>query len=652
MFATGLALLVLAALVEMAPGPSAALRDSLFRILIIAGCAAGAVPALAVLAGSPVTAVRIPAAVPGGAWIFGIDSLSAVFLVAIFGVGAAVAVYGVTYQMHERPRHSVSGAHALLAIELAALALVVTARAVVPFLVAWETMAVVAYFLVIFDAERPAVRRAGLLYLVATHTGTLILFTMFAVWATGAHDLSFTALAAHARMLPAHGSVVLALALVGFGIKAGIVPFHFWLPEAHAAAPSHISALMSGLVIKMGIYGLLRVLLLVAIPAAWWGWLVLALGVTSGILGVVWALAQHDLKRLLAFHSVENIGIICIGLGIGALGTAYGHPVIAVLGYAGAVLHTLNHALFKSLLFLGAGSVIHSTGTRDIDRLGGLATRMPLTAATFLIGSAAIVGLPPLNGFLSEWLVYRSLLHAGIAASGIHTAVVAVAALALIGALALACFTKVVGVIYLGRPRDRTASDSAHESAVGMTAPLIALAAACVGIGMIPVAVVPAVLRVGRLVAGVGAGGIGVPADAGLGQLTGFMIALGLLVAVAVILRTRSLAPSTVRAGTWGCGFEPQTSRMQYSASSFAAPLLAAFGPVTGVSVHRTRTTFATHSSDVVLERLVRPAWRGLRGTAMRLRPIQQRRVGLQLVYLAAAMIALLLYLIAAGSGR
>jgi hydrogenase-4 component B len=652
LFAAALVLLVLAALIEIAPGLSAALRDSLFRILIVAGCAVGAVPAFAVLAGSTVNAARIPAAVPGGAWVFGMDALSAVFLLAIFGVGAAVAAYGVTYQAHERPRRPVSGAHALVALELAALAVVVTARAVVPFLMAWETMAVVAYFLVIFEAERPAVRRAGLFYLVATHTGTLTLFAMFALWGTGAHNLSFAALAEHARMLPAHGSVVLALALIGFGIKAGIVPFHFWLPEAHAAAPSHISALMSGLVIKMGIYGLLRVLFLVAMPAAWWGWLMLGIGATSGILGVVWALAQHDLKRLLAFHSVENIGIICMGVGAGALGITYGHPVVAVLGFAGAVLHTLNHALFKSLLFLGAGSVIRATGTRDIERLGGLATRMPVTAATFLIGSAAIVGLPPLNGFLSEWLVYRSLLHAGIAVSGVHTAVVAVAALALIGALALACFTKVVGIIYLGRPRDMSVFVHAHESSVGIKAPMIALAAACVAIGLIPVVVVPAVLRVGRLVAGIAPSGIGAPMDAALGQLTGFMIALGLGVTVAAILRSRSLAPSTVRAGTWACGFEPQTAHMQYSASSFAAPLLAAFGPVTGVTVHRTQTTFATHPTDVVLERLVRPAWRGLRGAASRLRPIQQGRVGLQLLYLATAMIALLVYLIAAGPSQ
>ena len=652
LFATGLVLLVFAALFEVAPGLSAKLRDSLFRVFVLAGCAAGVVPALAVLAGSSINAVQIPTNVPGGAWEFGIDPLSAVFLLAIFGVGAAVAMYGVTYQAHERLHRPVSGAHALVAILLAALAVVVAARAVMPFLIAWETMAIVAYFLVIFEAEQPAVRRAGMIYLVATHAGTLALFAMFAVLGAGGRDLSFVALAEQARMIPAHGSAVLMLALAGFGVKAGIVPLHFWLPEAHAAAPSHISALMSGLVIKMGIYGLLRVLLIVATPSAWWGWLVLGIGATSGILGVVWALAQHDIKRLLAFHSIENVGIICIGVGAGALGIAYGHPVVAVLGFAGATLHTLNHAVFKSLLFMGAGSVIHATGTRDIERMGGLATCMRVTAATFLVGSVAIVGLPPLNGFLSEWLVYRSLLHAGIATGGARPAVVAVAALALIGALALACFSKVVGVVFLGRPRDLSVFPGAHESPRGMTVPMIALAIACVAIGLFPLVTIPAVLRVGRELAGIDTSSIGVLLDPALGQLTGFMLSLGLGIAVVGILRARSLRPSIERAGTWACGFEPQTARMQYSASSFADPLLMAFGPATGVTVHQTPTTFATHPTDLVLERVVRPAWRRLRRTAASLRPIQQRRVGLHILYVAVAMITLLVYLIIADPAR
>src|SRR6266511_1794047 len=293
---------------------------------------------------------------------------------------------------------------------------------------------------------------------------TLLLFALFAIWAGGRSDLSFDVLAAHPPFSAGVGGMILAVALIAFGLKAGAVPFHFWLPEAHAAAPAHVSALMSGVVIKMGIYGLLRTVVLFGPPPPWWGWVVLVLGACSGVLGVVWALAQHDIKRLLAFHSVENIGIILLGIGAGALGMAYGHPLIAVLGFAGAALHTLNHALFKSLLFLGAGSVIHATGARDIDRFGGLARRMPTTAAAFLVGSAAIVGLPPLNGFVSEWVVFHALLRGASAGDAMRLAGLAVVVLAFIGALALACFVKVVGVLYLGTPRDLVAT-TAREPA-------------------------------------------------------------------------------------------------------------------------------------------------------------------------------------------
>ncbi len=381
-----------------------AVGEMLFRVLFGAGCVAGAIPALAVLSGDTVPEVRLAPTTPFGPWVFGLDALSAVFLLAILSVGAACGFYGLTYLTHERGRRAVGAAHLLLAVLVASLALAVVARAALPFLIAWEVMAVAAYLLVVLEHERREVRRAGMIYVAATHVGTLLLFALFAIWAGGTSDLSFHALAAHPPFSAGRGGMILAVALIAFGLKAGAVPFHFWLPEAHAAAPAHVSALMSGIVIKMGIYGLLRTVVLFGAPPPWWGWVVLVLGAVSGVLGVVWALAQHDIKRLLAFHSVENVGIILLGVGAGALGVAYGHPLIAVLGFAGAALHTLNHALFKSLLFLAAGSVIHATGTREIDRLGGLARPMPATTATFLIGSAAIVGLPPLNGFVSEWV--------------------------------------------------------------------------------------------------------------------------------------------------------------------------------------------------------------------------------------------------------
>lgn len=645
--AGGVLLILAAGLAAAALSARPRLADGAFRLLFAIGAILAAVPAVRVLAGAELGELRLAAAVPYGPWVFGVDALSAVFVLVVLVVGTASALYGVTYLAPDRGRRAVAVSHLLVAVLVVALVLVVVARAAVPFLIAWETMAVAGYALVVYEHERAEIRRAGLLYLVATHTGTLALCALFAAWGSGARDLTFASLAQHAPALPAGGALVLGLALVGFGLKAGVVPLHFWLPEAHAAAPSHVSALMSGLVIKAGIYGLFRVVALLGAPPAWFGWLLLLLGGVSGVLGVVWALAQHDLKRLLAFHSVENIGIILLGLGAGALGLAYRHPAVALLGFAGAALHTVNHALFKSLLFLGAGSVAHATGTRDIDRLGGLARRMPGTAAAFLIGSAAIVGLPPLNGFLSEWLVLRSLLTAGTGPDEARLAVLGVPALGLIGALALACFAKVVGVVYLGEPREPEAA-RAHESPRGLVVPLFGLAAACAAIGLLPVLALPPVLRVGALV-----GGISAPAatrDPFAVPATVFALALAAVLLAGWVLRTRwpSLREAAL-AGTWGCGYPAVTARMQYTASSFAAPLLGAYRSVAGVHVRRAPGSLVTHAVDPVLGHVLAPAWRGVRTAAGRFRPIQRGRLSIYLVYVAVAVIALLLYLLLGG---
>jgi len=647
--ALGVALIVLAGLAAAALARRPAVGETLFRVLFGAGCVAGVMPALGVLAGATVPDVRLAPTTPFGPWVFGLDPLSAVFLLAVLSVGAACAFYGLAYLAHERGHRAVGAAHLLLAVLVAALAVVVVARAALPLLIAWEGMAVASYLLVVLEHDRPAVRRAGMIYVVVTHAGTLLLFTLFAIWAGGASDLSFGALAAHPPFSAGRGGIILAVALVAFGLKAGVVPFHFWLPEAHAAAPAHVSALMSGVVIKMGIYGLLRTVVLFGAPPPWWGWVVLALGACSGVLGVVWALAQHDIKRLLAFHSVENIGIILLGIGAGALGVAYGHPLIAVLGFAGAALHTLNHALFKSLLFLGAGSVIHATGTREIDRLGGLGRHMPATAATFLVGSAAIVGLPPLNGFVSEWVVYQSLLRGASAGGAVQLAGLAAVVLALIGGLALACFVKVVGAVFLGTPRHALATDP-REAAPAMIRPLVGLAAACVVIGLVPIAVVPPALRVGSLVAGLPSAAAGFQADAAAGPATVFTVALALSLLVAWALYAAigsGRRPSET--ATWGCGYATPTPRMAYTASSFAAPLLGVFRAVSGVRTDRTAHAFATHAIDPVLDGLLLPAWRGARTAASWLRQVRHGGLSRYLLLVGAAVVASLLYLLAAG---
>ena len=362
--------------------------------------------------------------------------------------------------------------------------LVVVARNGVLFLMSWELMSLASFFLVTLEDEKESVRRAGWIYLVAMHLGTAFLLALFLLLGKNAGSLDFERLSTAA----APSGVFFLLAVIGFGTKAGFIPMHVWLPEAHPAAPSHVSAVMSGVMIKTGIYGLLRMLTLLGPPPAWWGWTLVAIGVVSGILGVLYALSQHDLKRLLAYHSVENIGIIALGLGVGVLGISYQNPTMAALGLTGGLLHVVNHAVFKSLLFLGAGSVLHATGTGELDRLGGLLKRMPVTGATFLIGAAAISGLPPLNGFVSEFLIYLGAIaglgsQAHIAPAWPLMSVLVVGGLALIGGLAAACFTKAFGIVFLGEPRSGEAAH-AHEAGAAMRWPMVVLAGLCVLIGL------------------------------------------------------------------------------------------------------------------------------------------------------------------------
>jgi NADH:ubiquinone oxidoreductase subunit 5 (subunit L)/multisubunit Na+/H+ antiporter MnhA subunit len=395
----------------------------------------------------------------------------------------------------------------------------------------------------------------------------------------------------------------------------------------------------------MGIYGLLRVMSLMGAVPAWWGWTLLGLGLASGVLGVLWALAQHDLKRLLAYHSVENIGIILLGMGVGALGITYQQPVVAVLGLTGAVLHTLNHALFKSLLFLGAGAVVRATGTRVLDQLGGVGRRMPLTAAAFLVGSVAIVGLPPLNGFVSEWVVFQALLQSGEAATALRVASVAASGLALIGGLALACFAKVGGVVFLGRPRSAAAAQAA-EPGLASVGPMLALAAACVAIGVYPaLAIVPAVA------VGVSVAGTPMPAaelaavGAALPRVALVALAVMLLSALFWLARGHLVAKASVAtSGTWACAWTPPAARMQYTASSFAAPILRVFGPVAGVRAQADAGGFHSHPIDLLLDGVVFPAWRRVGRLALEARLVQAGRLRWYLLYVILTVLALLLY--------
>ncbi len=639
----GLALILLGGFAAVLV-PGRRLAAAAFGALIAAGCALVGVAAVKVLAGANAWHVTVAAHVPGGDWVFGVDPLSAFFLVAIALVGSASAVYGAGYFADGHERRAVSFAHAALAVLLVALALVVTAQSVVPFLIALEIMAITAFLLVMFEHEHAETRRAGLIYLAGAHAAILTLIAMFATWGATAPDLTFESLARSAEWLGGTRDVVLVLALIGFGLKAGFAPLHFWLPGAHATAPSHVSALMSGLVIKVGIYGLLRVVALAGGPA-WLGWTLLALGVSSGVIGVVWALAQHDIKRLLAYHSVENIGIILIGMGAGTLGVAYDMPVVAALGFAGAILHVLNHALFKGLLFLGAGAVARATGTREMDALGALGRLMPVTWLTFLLASAAIIGLPPLNGFVSEWTIVQALLRAGLGTGAVRAAVFAVAGLGLIGGLALACFAKVNGVVFLGRARTDAAAAGREVGAL-LLGPMLALAAACVAIGLLPTLVLPPALSAAGVITGFDAG-LGAGSGLGAGWVSAAAILLIVVVAAGwVIVRVLMRGRWRRVANSWSCGFPQPTPRMQYTAASFAAPVLEPFGGMVGLHVEQTEAAFVTHPRDPWLDGVMLPALRRASAFVDRVARLQTGLLHQALLYVFATVVALLCYLV------
>jgi len=624
------------------------------------GAVLGAVLALigvaSVLTERAPSTLRMAWNVPYASLSLGIDGLSALFLFAIGVVGAASAVYGVGYLGNHHPVRKLGACWYFFNLLLASMSVVVTARNGVLFLAAWEVMSIASFFLVTFEHERDEVRSAGWLYLVASHLGAAVLIVLFVLLGREAGSLEFDVLQA---ATPSSGvaSTAFVLALVGFGVKAGFVPVHVWLPEAHPAAPSHVSALMSGVMIKTGIYGIVRTLLWLGPAQPWWGWTLVAVGLTSGLLGVLFALAQHDIKRLLAYHSVENVGIIALGLGLGVVGLTMGQPMLAAAGFAGGLLHVLNHALFKALLFLGAGAVIHETGTRNLERLGGLMRRMPATGIAFLIGSVAIVGLPPLNGFVSEFLIYAGALGTGLRVGPEQAAVLfgCAAGLALIGGLAAACFAKAFGVVFLGVPRAPLAhppSDPPRTMRAGMAL----LALGCVAIGLLaPIAVrflIP-VLSAGTDVS-LEIATLEMRAHAGTFQKVTMVSLIALsLVGSLWLLRGALLRGRPVsRAPTWDCGYAAPSARMQYTASSFAQPLLHLFGALVRSTRHESlpeglfpgKAAFSTHAHDVWMETVFTGLFRKAQALLDRFHWIQQGNVQLYVLYVVVTLVALLLW--------
>ena len=449
--------------------------------------------------------------------------------------------------------------------------LVVVIRDGLPFLIVWEIMALSSFLLVVFDAEDTTIMKTGISYLIQMHVGMFFILIAFLILERETGEMSFDTLKIY---FAGHPNLALfILFFIGFGIKAGFIPMHTWLPQAHPAAPSHVSGVMSGVMIKMGIYGILRVLMSVQSNLLLIGIMILVISVISGVLGVMMAIVQHDLKRLLAYHSIENIGIIGIGIGLGVIGLATGNTILSLLGFSGGLLHVLNHSLFKSLLFFNAGSVYQTTHTRNIEHLGGLMKKMPYTSVLFLTGSLAICGLPPFNGFISEYLIYLGMFKSLSAANLPQSILIlgTIVGLSLIGGLAIFCFTKAFGIVFLGEPRSEKAA-GAFEVNKDMIWPQFIIIGFIALIGLASVWFVRPVFGIISQSFGISDSLlITAPSLANLSQIS---IISGVFVAVIAILlgyRYYHLRSKPVSYGpTWGCGYTAVSPKMQYTATSYA----------------------------------------------------------------------------------
>lgn len=566
---------------------SALLRHLALPLFALSGLCA-LVSGLLAVSDSVDSTVQLPLGLPWLPWQLHLDALSGFFLALTGALALATGIYGVGYvRDFERGREPLPSLGVFSGLFLLGMLLVELADGAFVFMVAWETMTLASYFLVAFQHEHAANRRAAFLYLLMGQAGGLCILLAFAVLAAQDGGFGFDAMRA-ARLPFAWASLAFALALIGFGMKAGLVPLHSWLPEAHPAAPSHISALMSGAMLKVAVYGFLRLVFDLLGPVHWqWGVAVLLIGCASALLGVLLALVQTDLKRLLAYSSVENLGIVFIGLGLALIFLGSDHRLLGALALVAALYHALNHALFKSLLFMGAGAILHSAHERDLEQMGGLLRRMPWTGGFFLVGSLAISGLPPLNGFVSEWLTFQAALQTWELHSGLLRTLIplSAAALALSAALAAATFVKVYGVAFLGQARSRHVR-RARQVPASMRIGQSLLAAGCLAAGLLPTTVIVWIGRVAQQLLGTGlpqAGEHGwlwltpiAPQNASY-SAPAVLAGLVLLSLLALLALKRGAVRRVRRGDTWDCGFAPPSAHMQYSATGFAQPLRKVF---------------------------------------------------------------------------
>jgi formate hydrogenlyase subunit 3/multisubunit Na+/H+ antiporter MnhD subunit len=587
--ALALILVAIALLLATGAGAAALRRDATRRVygasLALTSLALIVALAHLVAGGDAITRI-LPLGLPWLGAHFRLDALAAFFLVVVNLGGAAASAFGLSYGRHEPARGRVLP---FFPAFLAGMNLVVVAADAFTFLLAWEFMSLVSWALVMAHHRERDHAHAGYVYLVMASFGTLSLLLAFGLLAGPSGGYAFAAIRA-ADLSPGLSAVVLALVLVGAGSKAGLVPLHVWLPLAHPAAPSHVSALMSGVMTKVAVYGFVRIVFdLLGPPEWWWSLVVLVLGGATAVLGVLYALMQHDLKRLLAYHTVENIGIIFIGLGLALAFQANAMGTAAALALTAALFHVLNHCLFKSLLFFGSGAVLVATGERDMERLGGLIHGMPFTAFTFLVGAAAISALPPLNGFVSEWLIFQAILVSpDVAQWSLKFLVPAIGAmLALSAALAAACFVKAFGVTFLGRARSEAAARAREVDPMSLWA-MFAFAGLCVFAGVFPGLIIdglsPVVMALtdgARMPVQTTIPWLTiVPVSAGRSSYNGLLVLLFIAFSAAATAYVihRFASHAVRRAAPWDCGFPDPSPITQYTAGSFAQPIRRVFG--------------------------------------------------------------------------
>jgi formate hydrogenlyase subunit 3/multisubunit Na+/H+ antiporter MnhD subunit len=610
--------------------------------------------------------LNLPLGLPDLPFHLRIDPLAGFFLMLLGSVSTGISVYAAGYF-----RDETTDRLTLIALQyhifLASMAFVILADDAYMFMVAWETMALSSYFLVTTDHKLPAIRSAGFLYLLMAHLGAIAILLCFGVMNGGQGDYTFDALRA-ADLEPPWATVAFLLAFFGFGAKAGMTPLHVWLPEAHPAAPSPVSALMSGIMLKTAIYGMVRVIYDLIGGVRWeWGILVLAIGAGTTLFGVLYALMQHDLKRLLAYHSVENIGIILLGLGISMVFIGFGHPAAGVLGLIAALYHTLNHAVFKGLLFLGAGSILHSTGLRNLNDMGGLIHKMPKTAFYFLIGALAISALPPLNGFVSEWLTFQAALQAPILKNGVVRSLLPLfaATLALAGALTAMCFVKVYGIAFLGQPREvrhpahSLARDGPHDAGPMEQYGMAWLAAGCFVLGLFPTSILLMLNRVGVSLTGQGLSREALESNwlwlvptASVQASYSPLVFLAVIVAVTLLtfVLVRRFYHGRVRySDPWDCGYPEQTSRMQDTADAFGQPIRHVFGPIYRMKRNMPgpddpAPRFSLKIEDRHWYWLYLPVARLAEYVSSKIALLQQGRISIYLLYSFVTLIALLVF--------